>query len=288
MLVTVGNAPKGLSPLEPMETDRTSDTDLELSFESCSEPDENDYHIPPSSRSVSREELSQSICFGIPGPAEKVACSTLLETPDKPTKSNPSFQIPASVSKTPTQSQILQKDMGNEIMKKLDKIIENQVVILSQLQIRTQDDDVIDHSTVDEVPAKPLPQLIATPAMQIDNFLQSDDLRGATNVSPLVDDAMLAETLKLKPKSSSAGNLATKLVKIIFKTDEIVNRNCSGSRGKDKLDQEKLNKLITYVCKAYGVVTEEQTKMTGRQCRLAIDEFLRRGNRARAKDKVIR
>ena len=57
--------------------------------------------------------------------------------------------------------------------------------------------------------------------MQIDNFVQSDDVRGATNVSPLVNDAMLAETLKLKPNSSSAGNLATKLVKIIFKTDEI-------------------------------------------------------------------
>ena len=76
--------------------------------------------------------------------------------------------------------------------------------------------------------------------MQIDNFVQSDDVRGATNVSPLVNDAMLAETLKLKPNSSSVGNLANILVKIIFKTDEIVNRNCSGSSGKDKLDQEKL------------------------------------------------
>ena len=177
--------------------------------------------------------------------------------------------------------------MGAEIMKKLDKIIENQVVILSQLQIRTQD-DVINHSTVDEVAEKPLPQLIPTQTMEIDNSLQSDDVSCATNVNPLVNDAMLAETLKLKPKSSSAGNLATKLVKMIFKPDEIINRNCSGSRGKDKLDQEKLSKLITYVCKAYGVLTEEQMKMTGRQCRLAIDEFLRRGNRARAKDKVIR
>ena len=110
----------------------------------------------------------------------------------------------------------------------------------------------------------PLPQLTPTPAKQINN------------VNPVVNDAMLAETLRLKPKSSSAANLATKLVKVIFKPEELINKNCSGSRGKEKLDKEKLKKLINYVCKGYGVLTEDQRKMTRRYCRLAIDESLRR------------
>jgi hypothetical protein len=49
------------------------------------------------------------------------------------------------------------------------------------------------------------------PAMQINNPL-NDDVRSATNINSVVNDAMLAETLRLKPKSSSAGNLAAKLV----------------------------------------------------------------------------
>ena len=97
---------------------------------------------------------------------------------------------------------------------------------------------------------------------------------------------MLAETLRLKPKSSSAGNLAPKFVKVLFKPDELISRNCSGSRGKEKLDEKKFKNLIAYVCKAYGVVTEEQIRMTVRECRLAIDELLRRGNGARAKEKI--
>ena len=78
-----------------------------------------------------------------------------------------------------------------------------------------------------------------------------------------MNDAILAETLRLKPKSSSAGNLATKLVRVLLQPEELMNRNCSGSPEKEKLDEEKLKKLITYVCNAYGVLTEEQTKITG-------------------------
>ncbi len=263
-----------------METDKSADTDSELSMESSeysSEPDGDDDRIQPaavvintdeneSPRSLSREEFdcmdNQSIVFGIPGPTEKIACSTLIETRDK-TKSNPSFQIPASVHQL-TQTHLRQKDISAEIMEKLNKILEHQVVILSHLQIRSQP-DAVENPTFDEIAPRPLPQLIPMPAMQKNN-LQGDDVScatTATNINPVVSDAMLAETLRLKPKSSSAGNLAAKLVKIIFKPDELINRNCSGSRGKGKLDEEKLKKLITYVCKAYGVLTEEQTKVTG-------------------------
>ena len=256
-----------------METDKAADTDTELSIstessEYCSEPDSDDNRIQPptgidmnenvSPRSLSREE---SVVSGIPGPTltEKVVCSTLIETPDK---------TAASVPTKYSQSQNMQKDRSTEILIKLDKILENQVAILSQLQIRTER-DAVDAVNLDEITRRqspPLPQLTPTPAKQINN------------VNPVVNDAMLAETLRLKPKSSSAGNLATKLVKVIFKPEELINKNCSGSRGKEKLDEEKLKKLINYVCKGYGVLTENQRKMTGGDCRLAIDELLRRGN----------
>ena len=215
-----------------MATDEVADTDSELSIEPseyCSEPDSDDDRIPPvtvintdedeSTGSLSREEFdfmdnNQSIVSGILGPTEKVACSTLIETPDK-TEPNPSFQIPASVPTESTQPQIIQKDKSAEIIKKLDQIIENQVVMLSLLEIRTQPDAVENPTgTVNEIvtrqsPPPPLPQLIP---MQINNPL-NEDVRSATNINPVVSDAMLAETLRLKPKSSSAGNLAFKHLK---------------------------------------------------------------------------
>ena len=290
-----------------MEIDKAADTDSELSTkqsEYCSEPESDDDRIHTgmhmdehkSQRSLSREEFdsadNQSIVSDTLGPimTEKIACSTLVQMPDKaesepvpiPAPIPEPVPIPAPPSR-PSQSHILQKDICAEIIQKLDKILENQVVILFQLQIGSKP-DAVETPKVDEIasrqsPPPPLPQLKPTPAIQ---------LQSATNINPVVNDAILAKTLRLKPKSSSAGNLATKLVRVLFQPEELINRNCSGSRGKEKLDEEKLKKLITYVCNAYGVLTEEQTKITGRECRLAIEELLRPGNRARAKERVIR
>ena len=157
-----------------------------------------------------------------------MTCSTLIETHDNK-KSDP-FHIPASVHAKSTQIHREQK----EIMEKLDQILEHQVVILSQLQVRRKT-DAVENPTFNKIAPTQLPELIPTPAIT------------ATNINPVVHDAMLAGTLRLKPKSSSAGNLAAKSVKIIFTPDELINRNCSGSRGKEKLDEEKLKKLTNYV-----------------------------------------
>ena len=71
------------------------------------------------------------------------------------------------------------------------KILEHQVVILSQLQIRSQP-DAVENPTFDEIAPRPLPQLIPTPAMQKNN-LQGDDVScatTATNINPVVSDAI--------------------------------------------------------------------------------------------------
>ena len=190
-----------------METDEAADTYSELSTNSseyCSEPD--DDQIQAVTANLSRDEFesmdNQSIVSGIPGPTEKVACSTLIETPDK---RNQLFQSPASVTADSTQFQL----KSAEIMKKLDKILE----ILSQFEIRAQPYVACENLAAAEKSPRqsspsPLPQI--TP------------MQRSPTTNPVVNDAMLAETLRLQTKSSSAGNLATKLFGILFKQDELI------------------------------------------------------------------
>lgn len=67
------------------------------------------------------------------------------------------------------------------------------------------------------------------------------------NTALIVSDAMLAEALKLKPKSLSVGNLAAKLLNVIFKSDELFNRNCSASGKKQKLSENRLKIILELI-----------------------------------------
>jgi hypothetical protein len=56
-------------------------------------------------------------------------------------------------------------------MEKLDKIFEQQVLILSQLQIRSQTPpSIFENPTVNKIAPTPLPELIQAPGIQ--NFLR--------------------------------------------------------------------------------------------------------------------
>ena len=57
----------------------------------------------------------------------------------------------------------------------------------------------------------------------------------------------MGEALVLKRASCSVGNFAAKFLNVVFKPEELVNRNCTGTRGKMALDPGKMALIKKYV-----------------------------------------
>ena len=81
----------------------------------------------------------------------------------------------------------------------------------------------------------------------------------------------MGEALVLKRASCSVGNFAAKFLNVVFKSEELVNRNCTGTRG-------KMAVIKKYVFKFYPCAPAQE-ESTWRKCVVAIDEFLRRKKR---------
>lgn len=88
-------------------------------------------------------------------------------------------------------------------------------------------------------------------------------------------DGFLLEAMKIKSSSCSMGNFAVKLVQKFFAPDQLVNRNCRGSRGKEGLDPVKLAAVKKYTFKFFPTPVGFKDQKWGK-CIIAIDEFLRR------------
>ena len=88
-------------------------------------------------------------------------------------------------------------------------------------------------------------------------------------------DNFLRQALKLKSQSCSLGNFAQKLVKVFFQPEELVNRNCTGTRGKGQLDPNKLGMVRGYVFKLFPCAKSLEDAQW-RKCVVCIDEFLRK------------
>ena len=91
-------------------------------------------------------------------------------------------------------------------------------------------------------------------------------------------DRFLPEVLKIKSGSCSVGNFALKLVQTIFLPEELADRNCSGRKGKQRLDTAKLEKVKMYVFKMYPT-QPSQMDQQWKKCVVAIDEYIRRCKR---------
>ena len=92
------------------------------------------------------------------------------------------------------------------------------------------------------------------------------------------DKIFMGEALLLKRSSCSVGNFAAKLLSVIFKPEELINRNCTGTRGKGRLNAAKIDIVKKYVLKLYPCTTAQEDTVW-RKCVIAIDEFLRRKKR---------
>lgn len=92
------------------------------------------------------------------------------------------------------------------------------------------------------------------------------------------DKIFMGEALLLKRSSCSVGNFAAKFLSVIFKPEELINRNCTGTRGKWQLNAAKIDIVKKYALKMYPC-TPAQEDLVWRKCIIAINEFLRRKKR---------
>jgi len=92
------------------------------------------------------------------------------------------------------------------------------------------------------------------------------------------DKIFMGDALVLKRSSCSVGNFAAKFLSVIFKPSELINRNCTGTRGKGRLNAAKMGIVKKYALKLYPC-TPAQEDIKWRKCVIAIDKFLRRKKR---------
>ena len=86
------------------------------------------------------------------------------------------------------------------------------------------------------------------------------------------------ELTQIKCKSCSIGNFAVQLLRHIFGQSELDNRNCTGTRGKEAVDPERLRFVKETVFDVYAIASDDKLN-TWKHCVRAIDEYLRRPKR---------
>ena len=76
------------------------------------------------------------------------------------------------------------------------------------------------------------------------------------------DKIFMGEALLLKRTSCSVGNVAAKFLSIIFKAEELINHNCTGTQGKGQLNTAKMRIIKKYALKLYPA----QEHLVWRKC----------------------
>ena len=97
---------------------------------------------------------------------------------------------------------------------------------------------------------------------------------------------LLSLAERIQKTSCSIGNFSVNLVKVLFTKEEMLNKNCSGTRGKGALDSAKLDLVKFCAFKLYAVPEGEQDLIWKQKCVVSIDEYLRRGKRARVQNRT--
>lgn len=93
----------------------------------------------------------------------------------------------------------------------------------------------------------------------------------------LVPPDQISVVVAMAVDSCSCQNLAWRLVKYMFRADELHGHNCFGRRGKQCLDRTKLHKVKHIVFSFYVVDSEkyEMESAVWKQCCVAIDKGIR-------------
>ena len=86
-------------------------------------------------------------------------------------------------------------------------------------------------------------------------------------------------------KSCSRRNFAVNLVRYLFTAEEMAQSNCSGTRGKNRLDQERLGTVQQTTLTLWPVEDRVEQRAEWARCIYSIDEACRRLNRPKFRKK---
>lgn len=151
----------------------------------------------------------------------------------------------------------------------------------------------VENTTPINTPTRPQAPLNSnTPAM-VANSAKTDSSPNSDNetdvpATPLarkgLSDYITQEELaQIKCKSCSIGNFAVQLLRHIFDHSELENRNCTGTRGKEPVDPDRLRFVKETVYDVYAISADDKIN-TWKHCIRAIDEYLRRPKRIVKRD----
>jgi hypothetical protein len=94
-------------------------------------------------------------------------------------------------------------------------------------------------------------------------------------VTDMDDSALNNFCESARIKSLSVGHFSTIVVKHLFSDEQRVNKNCTGSKGKEALGSQKLELVKSIVFKYFDVIGNDK-KNVWKTCVSRIDEMLRR------------
>ena len=86
------------------------------------------------------------------------------------------------------------------------------------------------------------------------------------------------DLITLQARSTSTMNFAVRLLRELFTRDELIGRNVSGVRGKDRVDPARIEIIKEIVFKIYRTSPSDR-ELLWRYCRKAMDSFLRKMQR---------
>ncbi len=120
--------------------------------------------------------------------------------------------------------------------------------------------------------------LQSTPSLATEIIFDDDDVQPLV---PKIENEEAGHQLsygvlqRLAQKASSVPNFAKLLAEQLFTVDELKSSNVSGSKGKQKLDKQRMEKIKLYVFQVY-TMSKSQEEIAWKKCRDAINEYCRR------------
>lgn len=148
----------------------------------------------------------------------------------------------------------------------------------------------VENTTPINTPTRPQAPLNSSTPSMVANTVKALPSSGASSpgsdneqdVAPPVRPSSFPQTYitsdeltQIKCRSCSIGNFAVQLLRHIFENAELENKNCTGTRGKEAVDPDRLRFVKETVFDVYAIASDDKVN-TWKHCIRAIDEFLRR------------
>ena len=150
------------------------------------------------------------------------------------------------------------------------------VAQLFDSSVENEEDESGSESSADKIfnPTKSLPGMTSRQRIQ----LEMAKITEKTLPDDLNFPISREDLITLQARSTSTMNFAVRLLRELFTRDELIGRNISGVRGKERVDPARIEIIKEIVFKIYRTSPSDR-ELLWRYCRKAMDSFLRKMQR---------